>query len=84
MGVHRMLQVERAPPVLAALDRRLRLARDQRVSRIVVRKGWLLDPRQSFVIEDAHPLHGLGRRQALVVVDHDGDVRDLRRGALRE
>ena len=69
-----MLQVERAPPVLAALDRRRRLARDQRVSRVVVRERRLLDPREPLGVEHAHPLHGLDRRQALVVIDHDRDL----------
>ena len=74
VGVDRVLHVERSPPVLAALDRGFGLARDLRVARIVVRKRRLLDPRQTLAVEHAHPLHRVGGRQALVVIDHDRDA----------
>src|SRR5260370_25749866 len=68
-----MLHIERAPPILTTLNWGLGFARYHRVSDVIVGEGRLFDPRESFVVQHAQTLHGLGRCQRLVIVDHDRD-----------
>ena len=72
--IDRVLEVERAPPVLAALDRGPRLSRDLRVTCVVVRERRLLDPGEVELVEHAHALHRFNGGERLVEVDHDRNI----------
>jgi hypothetical protein len=59
--------VEHAPPVFAALDRRLCLASNQCVAAVIVGERGFLDPDQPLIVQQAEPPDSLDRREALVI-----------------
>jgi hypothetical protein len=58
-----LLQVVRAPPVLADADRGSGLLGDPGVAHEVIGAGRLFDPIEPLLVEDAHPLEGSCHRE---------------------